>query len=46
VRASITAFLDAVTAGREPAVTGTAALESVSLLERIYDTAAVLPGFG
>jgi len=44
VQASVTAYLDAVTAGREPPVTGTAALESISLLERIYDTAAVLPG--
>ena len=38
------AFLDAVTAGREPPVTGAAALESISLLQRIDDTAAVLPG--
>jgi predicted dehydrogenase len=44
VQASVTAYLDAVTAGREPPVTGAAALESVSLLQRIYDTAAVLPG--
>ena len=33
-------------AGREPPVTGAAALESISLLQRIYDTAAVLPGTG
>jgi predicted dehydrogenase len=44
VQASVTAFLDAVTAGREPPVTGAAALETVRLLERIYDTASVLPG--
>ncbi len=29
---------------RLAAVTGAAALETVSLLQRIYDTAAVLPG--
>ena len=46
VQASVVAFLDAVTAGREPPVTGAAALESISLLQRIYDTAAVLPGPG
>jgi len=44
VRASVTAFLDAVIAGREPPVTGAAALETIRLLERIYDTAIVLPG--
>jgi predicted dehydrogenase len=44
VQASVTAFLDAVTAGREPPVTGAAALETVRLLERIYDTATALPG--
>ena len=44
VQASVTAYLDAVTAGREPPVTGAAALETISLLQRIYDTAAVLPG--
>ena len=44
VQASVTAYLDAVTAGQEPPVTGAAALESVGLLQRIYDTAAVLPG--
>jgi UDP-N-acetylglucosamine 3-dehydrogenase len=44
VQASVTAFLDAVAAGREPPVTGAAALETVRLLERIYDTATVLPG--
>jgi UDP-N-acetylglucosamine 3-dehydrogenase len=46
VQTSVTAYLDAVTAGREPPVTGAAALESISLLQRIYDTAAVLPGTG
>jgi predicted dehydrogenase len=44
VRASVTAYLGAVTAGREPPVTGAAALESIRLLQRIYDTAVVLPG--
>jgi len=44
VAASVTGFLDAVTAGREPPVTGTAALETLGLLERIYDAAAVLDG--
>jgi predicted dehydrogenase len=44
VQASVTAYLDAVTAGREPPVTGATALETISLLQRIYDTAAVLPG--
>jgi predicted dehydrogenase len=44
VQASVTAYLDSVTAGREPPVTGAAALETVRLLERIYDTATVLPG--
>jgi predicted dehydrogenase len=38
------AFLDAVTAGLPPPVTGAVALETVRLLERIYDTATVLPG--
>ena len=44
VQASVMAYFDAVTAGREPPVTGAAALESIRLLQRIYDTAAVLPG--
>jgi UDP-N-acetylglucosamine 3-dehydrogenase len=44
VQASVTAFLDAVTAGLQPPVTGAVALETVRLLERIYDTATVLPG--
>jgi len=42
VQASVAAYLDAVTAGREPPVTGTAALETVRLLQQIYDNAAVL----
>jgi len=46
VLASVTAYLDAVTAGREPPVTGATALETVRLLQRIYDTATVLPGHG
>jgi UDP-N-acetylglucosamine 3-dehydrogenase len=44
VQASVTAFLDAVTAGLPPPVTGAVALETVRLLERMYDTATVLPG--
>lgn len=44
VQASVTAFLDAVIAGQPPPVTGAAALESIRLLQRIYDTAVVLPG--
>ena len=44
VQASVMAYLDAVSAGREPPVTGAAALETISLLQRIYDTAAVLYG--
>jgi predicted dehydrogenase len=44
VQASVTAYLDAVTAGREPPVTGAVALEAISLLQRIYDTAVVLQG--
>jgi UDP-N-acetylglucosamine 3-dehydrogenase len=44
VQASVMAFLDAVTAGLPPPVTGAVALETVRLLERIYDTATVLPG--
>jgi predicted dehydrogenase len=43
VQASVTAFLDAVTAGLPPPVTGAVALETVRLLERMYDTATVLP---
>jgi predicted dehydrogenase len=44
VRASVTGYLDAVTAGREPPVTGADALETLRLLQRIYDTAQVLGG--
>ena len=44
MQASVTAYLDAAIVGREPPVTGAVALETVRLLERIYDTAAVLPG--
>ena len=43
VRTSVQAYLDAVTAGQAPPVTGAAALETIGLLERIYDSAAVLP---
>jgi len=42
VQASVTAYLDAVAAGREPPVTGTTALETMRLLDRIYRTAVVL----
>jgi predicted dehydrogenase len=42
VRASVTAYLDAVTSGREPPVTGADGLETVRLIHRIYDTAAIL----
>lgn len=43
VRASVEAYLEAVTAGREPPVTGAAGLDTVRLLEHIYDSADVLP---
>jgi len=46
VQASVTGFLDAVTAGREPPVPGTAGLETLRLLERIYDAAAGKDGGG
>ena len=42
VQASVTAYLDAVIAGREPPVTGAAALETMRLLDRIYDAAVIL----
>jgi UDP-N-acetylglucosamine 3-dehydrogenase len=42
VQASVVAYLDAVMAGREPPVTGAAALETMQLLHRIYDTAVTL----
>jgi predicted dehydrogenase len=42
VQASVGAYLDAVTAGREPPVTGAAALETIQLLHRIYDCAVIL----
>jgi predicted dehydrogenase len=42
VRASVTGYLDAVTAGREPPVSGSDALETLLLLQQIYDTAEVL----
>ncbi len=44
VRASVTGYLDAVTAGREPPVSGNDALETLRLLQQIYDTAQVLGG--
>jgi predicted dehydrogenase len=46
VQASVTGFLDAVTAGRQPPVTGADGLETLLLLERIYDAAAVLDDGG
>lgn len=42
VQASVTAYLDAVTTGREPPVTGTAGLETVRLIHQIYDSATLL----
>ena len=42
VQASVAAYLDAIAARREPPVTGTAALETMRLLDRIYRTAVVL----
>jgi predicted dehydrogenase len=42
VQASVAAYLDAVTAGREPPVAGAAALETMRLLHRIYDSAVIL----
>ena len=42
MQASVTAYLDAVIAGREPPVTGAAALETMRLLDRIYDAAVIL----
>jgi predicted dehydrogenase len=42
VETSVIAYLDAVTAGREPPVTGAAGLETVRLIHRIYDKATIL----
>jgi predicted dehydrogenase len=42
VQASVAAYLNAVTAGRQPPVTGAAALDTMRLLHRIYDSAAIL----
>jgi predicted dehydrogenase len=44
VQASVTAYLDAVTAGRPPPVTGAAALDTMRLLDRIYRSGVILPG--
>jgi predicted dehydrogenase len=44
VLASVAAFLDAVTAGDEPPVTGADALETMRLLHQIYDSAVILRG--
>ncbi len=47
VEASVIAYLDAVTAGREPPVTGADGLETVRLIHQIYDSATILdPGQG
>jgi UDP-N-acetylglucosamine 3-dehydrogenase len=42
VEASVIAYLDSVTAGREPPVTGADGLETVRLIHRIYDSATIL----
>jgi predicted dehydrogenase len=42
VQASVAAYLDAVTADREPPVTGADALETMRLLHQIYDSAVIL----
>jgi hypothetical protein len=44
VRASVAAYLDAVTRGQESPVTGAAALETMRLLYRIYDSAVIMHG--
>jgi predicted dehydrogenase len=44
VQASVAAYLDAVTAGQQPPVTGTSALDTMRLLDHIYRTAVVLRG--
>jgi UDP-N-acetylglucosamine 3-dehydrogenase len=41
VHASVIAYLDAVTAGREPPVTGADALEAIQLIHQIYDKATI-----
>ena len=46
VQASVAAYLDAVTAGQQPPVTGAAALETMLLLHRIYDSAVILHDVG
>lgn len=42
VHASVIAYLDAVTAGHEPPVTGADGLEAIKLIHRIYDRATIL----
>jgi predicted dehydrogenase len=42
VQASVHAYLDAVTVGREPPVTGADGLATVRLIHQIYDTATIL----
>jgi predicted dehydrogenase len=42
--ATVAAFLDAVTAGGEPPVTGADALETMRLLHQVYDSAVILRG--
>jgi predicted dehydrogenase len=48
VQASVAAYLNAVTTGQQPPVTGAAALETMRLLHQIYDSAVILhhrPGY-
>jgi predicted dehydrogenase len=42
IQASVTGYLDAVVAGREPPVTGADGLETVRLIHRIYQAATIL----
>jgi hypothetical protein len=42
VQASVAAYIDAVIAGQEPPIAGAAAVETMRLLHRIYDSAVVL----
>lgn len=42
VHTSVIAYLNAVTAGHEPPVTGADALEAIQLIHRIYDQATIL----
>ena len=42
MQASVAAYIDAVIAGQEPPIAGAAAVETMRLLHRIYDSAVVL----